>query len=191
MNELCISSGDKKTNNITNQELFGLLDEALEGDDDESDGEFNPYSNTKTEKAEAEQMAINVEQVDESMDESFCKNDDRCGVVPAGMLSASEGLTDMGESPAKIDKDDVSPLRTNDQNSSKLPFAGLRKNYYDPHEPHSAQNRPDANTKNLQWTDSMKIERIPLVNFENKSPTIPGHHPKLKINDTEESPIPF
>ena len=83
------------------------------------------------------------------MDESYCKKDDRCGVVPAGLLSASEGLTDMGESPAKIDKDDVSPLRMNDQNSSKSPFYGLRKNYYDPHEPHSAQNRPGADTKNL------------------------------------------
>ena len=46
-----------------------MLDEALEGDDGESDGEFNPYSNTKTERVEAEQMAINVEQVDESMEE--------------------------------------------------------------------------------------------------------------------------
>lgn len=34
----------------------------------------------------------------------------------------------------------------------------------------------------------MKIERIPLVNFENKSPIIPDHHPKLKIDDAEESP---
>ena len=65
------------------------------------------------------------------------------------MMSASEGLTDMGESPAKIDKDDVSPHRTNDQNYSKSPFSSLRKNYYDPHEPHSAQNRTDTDTKNL------------------------------------------
>lgn len=53
----------------------------------------------------------------------------------------SDILTDFGESqsPGKIDK------TVTDQNSSKSPlFSGLirKKNYYDPHEPHSAQNRP-------------------------------------------------
>jgi len=53
MNDLCLDSAEKEdqTKNITGQELVGLLDEALAGDDSESDGEFNPYSNSKTEMA--------------------------------------------------------------------------------------------------------------------------------------------
>lgn len=108
--------------------MQGLLDDALGGyDDDSDDGEFIPYKNDDQERAQGSEIKVG--------------NEKNGGA--ALMFSASEGLTDMGESPVKIEEHDVSPDLTNgrtDQNSSKSPISGLlgRKNYYDPHEPHSA-----------------------------------------------------
>lgn len=151
-----------------------LLNDALDGQyDTDDDKPFDPYQGRDERPGEdrnskeianaiAEDLAL------ERQDKSSQKGD-----IQHAIQSGSERLTDLGDSPDISPQPRRLPLNLNAQqyfvagsNGTKdieeydcnLMRLNSKQNYYDPHEPHSAQNiRPlDAEEKMYKRQSSMK-----------------------------------